>query len=832
MTIEAALATWDRDAVKAKVEEAHELRSLFVDRFPISAWPELALDSYALGQEVEGGSVSWWLEFKTQVVGSMSGGSAVKHLIWRAPDGQWRYPQQYESVEAAWLAVRSGFVEVFRLASEGRWDDIDEVPAVRGAKALRAKALYMYFPDDLLPVSSAAHLTHFLAALGDGAAQWSPTRANRRLLGLLRGRPGLSALDTHELGSFLYHWADPRTSVRVVKIAPGEQARYWTECLAGGYICVGWDEVGDLSEFPSKEAFREAFRAHNPYNGNEAQVSRKANELWTLRELEPGDKVIANRGTAEVLGIGTVTEAGYAWRPDREEYRNTVAVEWDTTKARTIEPVKAWATTTVSKVSAKLFKAIIGSPPPPVEVDRVYAEIEQALGRRGQVVLYGPPGTGKTYTARRAAVFLLDGGTDDASALAVLSDAELFAERERSLGSSSAHPRAAWLMVANPAHWAWSQLAVEGAVGYALGRLKRNFSRVRAGDLVVGYEASPTQRVVALARATGEYDPDGPPDAALTLELVSMVSDGVTWAELQTDPILAASEPARHRCQGTLFALTPAEADRFLALLAERDPSVAEVSPARVRRLTRVTFHPSYTYEDFVEGYRPHATASGALELTLTDGVFKEVCASAAADPTQRYIVLIDEINRGNIPKIFGELITLVEKDKRGLGVRLPQSGDEFAVPPNLEIIATMNTADRSIHLLDTALRRRFAFVELLPDAQVLAGATVGPLALDVFLENLNDEVRKRVGREKQVGHAYFFDGDDIVETPEAFAAVFRHELLPLLQEYLYEDYKELAALLGPELIDEQAERPSSKIDDPEMLCAALADRFGADATT
>jgi 5-methylcytosine-specific restriction protein B len=204
-----------------------------------------------------------------------------------------------------------------------------------------------------------------------------------------------------------------------------------------------------------------------------------------------------------------------------------------------------------------------------------------------------------------------------------------------------------------------------------------------------------------------------------------------------------------------------------------------------VQRLTRITFHPSYTYEDFVEGFRPQPSSAGGLERALSDGVFKQVCAAASADPDRTYIVLIDEINRGNIPKVFGELITLIERDKRGLTVRLPQSGEEFAVPANLAIIGSMNTADRSIHLLDTALRRRFAFVELLPDAQTLAGATVGALALDVFLEILNDRVRTRVGREKQIGHALFYDDGKLIETPESFAALFRHELLPLLQEYL-----------------------------------------------
>lgn len=832
--IEEAFESWDRSAASARVAEAEGLRQQFIDRYPIDTWASMAIESYALGQQIEGGTVCWWLEFKTRPVASMSGGSSYKHLIFRANDGGWRFPKEYGSVEQAWSAVRDGFVEMFGLATAGAFDDTDDVKALTGAAALRTKALYMYFPDDLVPVCSKAHVDHFLRELGQPTSNWSAVRANRQLLSALRALPTLAELSTQELGFFLYHWADPRTSLRVVKIAPGHSAKYWNDCLEGGYICVGWDDVGDLASYENKEAFRSSFREHYPYNGSEQQVSRKSNELWTLTELEPGDKVVANRGTAEVLAVGTVNDAGYVWRPERAEYRHTLGVDWDTSFGHPIEPIKAWATTTVSKVPATLFRKLTGSAATvkPVEIDHIYLDVEAALERRGQVIVYGPPGTGKTYAARRAAVWLLDGGSASATASDVLGNESNLSARERHLSTGRSLNRQVWFMVANPSHWPWSRLFQDQTVDYSLGRLKRNYPNVRAGDLVIGYESTPTKRVVALARVTNEYDPDAPPESALTIEPVAQVADGVTYDELQADPVLALSEPARFRCQGTLFALSTVEADRLLTLLTERDPSIEAVAEPGVQLLTRVTFHPSYTYEDFVEGYRPVPSGSGTLELALTDGIFKRVCEAALADPKRRYVVLIDEINRGNIPKIFGELITLLEKDKRGLTVRLPQSGAEFAVPANVLIIGTMNTADRSIHLLDTALRRRFSFIELLPDSDLLEGATAGALALDLFLDALNDRIRQRVGREKQVGHAMFYQHNgEVIDSAEAFAAVFRYELLPLLQEYLYEDYKELADVLGS-IIDVETERLSPIADDPDALCVELANHFGANAST
>lgn len=224
-------------------------------------------------------------------------------------------------------------------------------------------------------------------------------------------------------------------------------------------------------------------------------------------------------------------------------------------------------------------------------------------------------------------------------------------------------------------------------------------------------------------------------------------------------------------------------------------------------QIEMVTFHQNYTYEDFIEGIRPLLadTRDGSqrerdLAYELCDGIFKEIVKRAESDPEQNYTLIIDEINRGNIAKIFGELITLIEESKRinqenkedQATVILPYSQESFGVPANLYIIGAMNTADRSIALLDTALRRRFRFIEMMPDIKHVSENVAG-VNCRKMLEAMNERIRFLFDREHQIGHTYFIK----VSKMHDLADTFKFNIIPLLQEYFYDDWEKIDQVLN-----------------------------------
>lgn len=225
------------------------------------------------------------------------------------------------------------------------------------------------------------------------------------------------------------------------------------------------------------------------------------------------------------------------------------------------------------------------------------------------------------------------------------------------------------------------------------------------------------------------------------------------------------------------------------------------------KRIRRVTFHPGYSYEDFIEGITARTDNNGQVVYEVKKGVFSELAEDALKDIQNKYYLVIDEINRGNISKIFGELVTLIEEDKRcdnaenGYCARLPYSGTysgiEFRVPKNLYLIGTMNTSDRSIALVDLALRRRFEFIELMPRPDLLGNVQVGGIDLKKLLETINNRIKLLGERDKQIGHAYFMDGEDPIRDVRRLKDVWFYKVLPLLNEYFYGRWEDIVYVLS-----------------------------------
>lgn len=213
-------------------------------------------------------------------------------------------------------------------------------------------------------------------------------------------------------------------------------------------------------------------------------------------------------------------------------------------------------------------------------------------------------------------------------------------------------------------------------------------------------------------------------------------------------------------------------------------------------RIVFVTFHQSMSYEDFIEGIKPK-TEDGKITYEVKDGIFKKLCEKAKDNNTQitqNYVMIIDEINRGNVANIFGELISLIEDDKRlgaseELCAELPYSHTIFGVPKNVYIIGTMNTADRSVEALDSALRRRFTFKEMMPKSELVPEEN----KVRSIFKIINQRIEVLKDREHQIGHSYFMG----VNSEEGLKAVIYDKIIPLLQEYFYGDYEKIQLVLG-----------------------------------
>jgi 5-methylcytosine-specific restriction protein B len=840
--------------------ELLKLREEFVRRFPKERLGEMTLEEYAVGTGGDD-NFSYWLEYKTKELGRVGSGGAIKTGVWWSKaDGGWSWNKKtYKSPDGALSRITTGLVKLVEAAEEARFDELDDIGEeyLGSVRYIRAKPLSLYFPDEFLPMWQQDHMANFLKVFGE-EPRGEVLERNRQLLQLLRGLPEFEGFDTFGMMSFLYT-AFPQAgetqdkTVAAWKIAPGEGARHWDVCRERGCILIGWLRDVDYREFPDKAAIRKALT-------DAGQRSGGASQIWNFTsEMKPGDIVVANKGVDTVVGVGRVMSA---YLPSSEaqdltegtDYTHARRVDWLIEEPLTLPP-NFFGHNTVKALDAPrweqikqayleqnpkledVFAELEGDSEPtsytptprPATVPAELKELMEITARTRNVLLYGPPGTGKTWlvnhftnyfllrhnvSAEAADDYWRAKGTAEARALS----ASVCAEAEASRGP------AFWWMVANEGvtEWSWKILFEKGEWFFGKRNLARNFAEAKPGDLVFGYLARPHKQVVALARIESPLETrleGGEEKEGILLKPIEQLSRPLDWRTVVSNPQLKNSEPVRLNSRGSMFRLSVEEANELARMLNEEGNNVALPTGARGNFAEFVTFHQSFAYEEFVEGLKPVAPEDGEIdEVTgepvrditykVLPGVFRRICARARTswdanrENPPKYLLVVDEINRANIAKVLGELITLVEDDKR-LGeanevtVTLPYSGERFGVPPNLYILGTMNTADRSIALLDLALRRRFTFVEMTPDASAISPAVVAGVDLRALLSRLNERVAALLDRDHRIGHSYFLG----IRDAEALRFVWHKRVVPLLQEYFYNDHERLRTALGDKFV-------------------------------
>lgn len=615
------------------------------------------------------------------------------------------------------------------------------------------------------------------------------------------------------------------TGPKFWKIAPGRKGIGWPEWREKNIVSIGWPELGDLSGI-SKAEFEQ--RAANCAKDHDYKL-QGMRQVWTFRNIKPGDRIVANGGKSKILGIGTVT-GGYYFSPgehfiENEEYPHQLQVKWDSVTPREIPEQKSWMRS-VRPVSKEDFASFLAAPEitaeeqgqqmtppaPPVKIIPCNPQ---------NIILHGPPGTGKTYSTTERALQLILGpekikgmsqdtmvrhfrqlqqqGRIEFVTFHQSYGYEEFVEGIRPVLDEQAgnevqyelHKgvfkaialRAAAEGLRNKAETAsfdllWKQLLHD--IGSEENIVKSSISGIQ-------YLLSVTSRKNIHIQAC-EVDEEG----NVTVkeghvgQTASRENVRLIWENRQE----LGPEPEQ---------ITQGKTKKLFAREMGGDGghhyTAIWIAYKELLQLSRTTLRPS-TRERPAESVVQEAldkSTAGLVEFSFSS-------------TSPQYVLIIDEINRGNISKILGELITLLEPDKRlshDNELKLPLSYSpehRFAVPPNLHVIGTMNTADRSIALMDVALRRRFSFEELMPEkriiSQVLAKKMVGvhflELVEDIFT-TMNSRIRFLYDQDHQLGHAYFLDALDY----DSLRLIFVDRLIPLLQEYFYGAWDKICMVLG-----------------------------------
>lgn len=551
----------------------------------------------------------------------------------------------------------------------------------------------------------------------------------------------------------------------------GEKSYKWDDFYKERIMALGWDNLGNLKNYHSQDEITKELQKYSTKNSYPMNNS-KAN--WEFaNEMNIGDIVYVKKGLEPILLGRGVVESDYIYDDTRNEYKSIRRVNWTHNGIYNVDfnelEIKQWNQKTLTDISENKYKDFCK------KIEQVFnnnvKEDKNMSSQPLNQILYGPPGTGKTYSIQEYIQNLLSKNPG----LNINSEEQKLNDIVKDLS------------------W-YTTIAISM---YLNG--KQN--KYKVSDLM-------NQKIIKAFALTRE---NKNLRAALWAQMQIHTSEDcktVNYTNRQTPFIFEKNENSE-------WYLTEDGIKYVEENLADQ---IAQYkAPSNTRKIEDfykfITFHQSYSYEEFVEGIKPKIDVnddSSTISYKYNRGIFKEICQQANSDPDNKYLLIIDEINRGNISKIFGELITLIETNKRvrpnkernfentkvdkeQLLVTLPYTKSKFGVPSNLHILGTMNTSDRSIASIDIALRRRFKFIEMMPKPELVAD--FGCNFKNIF-EKLNTKIKILLDRDHQIGHSYFintkYENADIKTLKE----IWFSEIIPLLNEYFYCDWEKLKLII------------------------------------
>lgn len=550
--------------------------------------------------------------------------------------------------------------------------------------------------------------------------------------------------------------------------AAGERSSKWEEFYNDGIMALGWDYLGDYRQYNTQDDLASKIQQHR---GDSKYPMNVCKAIWEFADvMNIGDVIYVKQGLEPVLLGRGIVVSDYIYDSNRQEYKNIRKVNWTHKGQFKVDfadlEIRQWNQKTLTDVSENKYGDFCK------KIESIFKDKNETKSEKNKMInqplnqiLYGPPGTGKTYSTK--------------GLIELIIKENLISSQKKNINVDELY----WYSAIALAMYK-NDKTKKYKVGVLLQQeIIKEFAQSKNSKNVYSTVISQLQMHTDENSETVNY-------ARRLMPYLFNKDENSEWYLTE---------------EGIVFV-----EESFKEYLSNETRKISNNDFVRF-----ITFHQAYSYEEFVEGIRVNLEDDcEEVKYSLQNGIFKEICIEANADPNNKYVIVIDEINRGDISKIFGELITLIENDKRvtpngersfenteiqnnQLLVTLPYSKKKFGVPSNLYIIGTMNTADRSIALLDIALRRRFDFISTYPNAEIIgtdgALTEVNGIDIKLFLNKINKRIEAYLDKDHTIGHSYLMD----IHSYEDFLYKFKNRILPLLLEYFYNDYEKVAKILN-----------------------------------